>query len=242
VRPFLRKGPLLILLIAAFGCTPPDVPLGAPDGWNEHADRWWKVDADTAMVFRDLSSFDAMGYPLTDVVYGRGQATYQEQVLNAVKDKLFRMYQNEPHVVDSLFNQHARDRVLRGTTQSRSADAARELGAEVYKVLVRHFRQPYPKYKLASPKAARRDPELVPVIYPDSLRNQGIGGKVNLQIYLNPDGEPLAIKRLNTIHPLLDNFAMQATTQMRWHPVYLHGEPIYGWAFFNVIFKAPMAS
>jgi hypothetical protein len=58
-----------------------------------------------------------------------------------------------------------------------------------------------------------------------------------MQLYLNPEGRALAVRRFNSIHPFLDDMAMKTVTRMQWHPVYLHGEPIYGWALFNINFK-----
>ena len=182
-----------------------------------------------------------MGVEQESYVFGQGVEITKKQLVNAVRNRMFRMFQNEPHVVDSLFNQHIRPRIMEADYGGDFEEETKTFAKDAYIRLNRHFRQPRPRLKLGTEEQARYNTELIPLPYPDSLFNEGIAGKVGLQLYLNPEGEPLAIEVLEPVHPTLDAIAMQAAVRQRWHPVYLHGEAIHGWALYNISFKAPSA-
>jgi TonB family protein len=103
---------------------------------------------------------------------------------------------------------------------------------QAYKLLGRHFREPRTRLELGTD---------VPVLYPDSLRAQGVEGAVSLQVYLNDEGEPLTLELIEGVHPVLDQIAMEATTQMRWIPAYVlekrDWKAIPAWARFRITFS-----
>jgi len=56
----------------------------------------------------------------------------------------------------------------------------------------------------------------IPMSYPDSLFDQGIGGRVYMQVRIDTAGEPQALKIVDGVHPVLDGIAQRAATKMRW--------------------------
>ncbi|MDQ6960374.1 MAG: energy transducer TonB, partial [Mariprofundaceae bacterium] len=79
--------------------------------------------------------------------------------------------------------------------------------------------------------------------FPDSLRNTNVSGVVFLQIHISAEGEPVAIEKLNGVHPVLDRIAMRAMTKMRWQPAYVvkgsKSPPVASWARYRVRFASP---
>lgn len=217
----------------------PDVALGPPEGWTGQAGLWWQAGTDTTVAFRNVGDFEAMGSPLEDVVYGRGTATTRQQLVNGVKREFMPMFQSNPELVDSLFTTMGRPKIMRATLKTDLNAQVDELSKDIFRSITRHYQQPRTLKKLGSFDQAKIDKDIVPISQPDSLKAQGVYGRVQMQVYLNPEGEPLAVKVLDPVHPVLDDLAQKAATQMRWRPAYLRGKGVYGWALFNVNFQAP---
>jgi TonB family protein len=152
-------------------------------------------------------------------------------VVEGVKRGLLRLYRNQPEVIDSLFERVVVPRIERAELTADTRSDIDRITQDGYRALNNNFQEP---------RATRRLGEDVQVVYPDSLREQGIGGRVRMQVYLNDDGEPVAIQLLDGVHPVLDQIAMQATTEMRWRPAYVMHRgrwvELPSWARFNINF------
>jgi TonB family protein len=228
LRLGLAISALAITLVASGCSTGPAYSEGPPDGWVGEGDRWWKDGIDTAHAFRDLESIESMGKR------GAGAATVGGRgvIVEGVQRGLVRLYRNEPEVIDSLFRRVVVPRIENAElTPDTRADIER-LTQESYRALSNNFQEP---------RAAKRLGEDIRVTYPDSLRKAGIGGAVRMQVHVDADGEPVAIALIESVHPVLDQIAMQATTEMRWRPAYLMRRgrwfEVPSWARFNVTFS-----
>lgn len=62
--------------------------------------------------------------------------------------------------------------------------------------------------------------------YPDELRRQGIEGHVELQVGIDPEGNVGGVRILKSVHPYLDNSAVQALKQWKFEPVRQNGVPV----------------
>lgn len=159
-----------------------------------------------------------------------------EQLGFAVKQELIPLFRNHPRIMDSLFAEHVQPIVEKRLQQSRvilgsAGKVAEELKKESYQTISKRFREPRTTKKLG---------EDVPVPYPDSLRQADIGGKVEMQVYLNEEGAPQAVKLIEGVDPTLNDIAMQAATQMDWAPAYVlqddQWETVPSWTRFSVVF------
>lgn len=109
------------------GCSESN-PSEPPEGWVTEGDRWWDADADTAGVFRDLSSIDAMDIQRAESDYGR-----------YVQDRLEPLYVSNPDVLDSLYGAVVAPAIEEANREGRDATSVvEELKRETYKL----FRQP----------------------------------------------------------------------------------------------------
>lgn len=206
----------------------------APEGWESSDNKWWKPGVDTSLAFRDLETLMAMGVEGAEIVYGSGagaRESFQSQLERAVKQSLIQIIRNEPEVVDSLLEHVVMPKV---TVTGNDVDAmVSKYQREGYRSLARHFREPREKVRVG---------EDIPLVYPDSLRDAGIGGVVNMQLYLDTDGVPQAIWTTTPVHPVLDALAMHATIQAQWQPAYLlkggKSDPIPAWVRFRIRFSS----
>lgn len=206
----------------------------SPEGWQAAEGRWWQEDVDTARAFRALDSLEAMGVVEGEQVFAASPGELSgEQLIRAVKETLLPLYRHEPEVVDSLFESHVTSDLEGASVSGDTESEIKALQKESYDTIRKYFREP------------RRATELgedVPVAYPDTLRNQ-VGGSVAMQVYLNGDGEPVAVKLLESVHPTLDALAMNAATRMRWEPASVAADggraEIPSWVYFNVNFRQP---
>lgn len=238
-------GVVLGLIIWGTGCGPGFTP-GPPDGWvsngaEEQALRWWQAGVDTAGVFRNLETLPGMGIAEPTQTYAANQqlarrtGQLEEEFANAVKRSLIRLYRNEPEAVDSLFEAYVVPKIEQTDLQSGAElrGQVEEFKRTGYETIRKYFREARTILSLG---------EDVPVIYPDSLRAKGVGGEVRMQAYIDDEGTPQAVELLESVHPVLDNLAMTATTQMRWQPAYLLNKgqwrPIPSWVRFRVRFNA----
>lgn len=62
--------------------------------------------------------------------------------------------------------------------------------------------------------------------YPDELRRQGIEGQVELQVGIDEEGNVGGVRILKSLHPYLDNSAVQALKQWKYEPVLRNGAPV----------------
>lgn len=197
---------------------------GPPAGWEHTDGRWWNPDVDTARAFRDLSSLEAMGAAAEE---GDEVDAYLE---GRVRSELRPLFRNNPDVVDSLFDEHVVP-LIAEADDGDVDEQVQEIKNEGYQALRNHYREPRPALQLG---------EDVPLTFPDSLRQQGIGGRVRMQVYLDEDGEPQAIRLLESVHPVLDEKAMTAASQMRWEPAGVRSggewEYIPSWTRYTINF------
>ena len=187
----LSTVPCLLLLAACGG----GGDLGPPAGWTGDGDaRWWRAGADTTGVFRNLETLEVMGMQMYEDV----------DLAPSVQQRMIELYRTNPALVDSLFAEVALPIIERGAEGAGDRTAQRErLVTEVNTAMARVYRQP-----LVDPSSA---PELV---YPDSRRQAGVGGRVVLQVYIDAAGDPVAIETVEGVHPTLDALTMRAATGM----------------------------
>jgi hypothetical protein len=206
--------------------------MGPPSGWNTADGRWWQGDVDTTMAFRDLSSLATMGVEEKKTYQASLEGINRDQFGRAVKQELVPIYRHGPQTLDSLFKQYVQPMIEEATLSGDAREKVNEYRSRGVKALREHFREPRTKLTLGQD---------VPIIYPDSLRNAETSGRVEMQIYMNAEGEPLAIRKVRSVHPTLDAIAMNAATRMRWQPAYLlkDGEwvPQACWTQFTVNFS-----
>ncbi|QXD14946.1 energy transducer TonB [Rhodocaloribacter litoris] len=232
-----------LVLLGWFGCaTPEEAPpeLGPPAGWQATDGRWWREGIDTTVAFRRLDTLEEMGIASRAPVYAGGAALagrpdlIRQQLAQAVRQSLVRLYRNQPAVIDSLFEQYVVPRIMKASVQGDPRELVEQYKREGYKVIRRHFLEP---------RAVRRLGEDIVVPYPDSLREKRVGGVVRMQVYIDASGEPAAVELLEGVHPVLDRIALRAVTEMRWQPAYLlrggKSDPIPSWTRFNLTFSAP---
>lgn len=212
-----------VLVLAAFlvvlaGCGDAAPDLAPPAGWEaDGLDRWWQEGVDTAAAFRDLETFEAMALgqrPDGKRDEGPAHRNIQQQLLP--------LYRNHPEVVDSLFTEIAVPMIDEGAQDEDRDALVRQINRALNAVFV--YPRPDPNSEVA-------------IAYPDSLRAAGISGGVRMQVYLDENGEPLAIKRIEAVHPTLDAIAMRATTEKRWRPATLGGEPVRSWVRSTISFN-----
>jgi len=214
----LRLSAFLFALIILAGCaSEPD--LGPPPGWTAEDGRWWQEGVDTTVAFRDLETFEAMA--LSERPDGKRE---EGPAHRNVQQEFIALYRNAPETVDSLFTEIAVPMI-----DERAQDEDRDaLVRDINRELNRVFFYPRP--------APDQDVEIA---YPDSLRQAGIGGDVKMQVYLSDEGEPLAIKLVDSVHPTLDAIAMRATTQKMWIPAASRGETMRSWVRSVLSFRLP---
>jgi len=230
---------LVLLVSTGLACqeSPPYL-LGPPDGWEAEGSKWWRVDADTSGHFSDLETLASMRVKdatitlaASDLLVGQREVA-EAQFARALKESLIALFRHEPQVVDSLFERYVRPKLSEVEFQSNTRELLKRHKKQGYRSIARHFREPRPSVKLG------RD---VPVIYPDSLRNRGVSGSVGIQVRLNAEGEPTSLWLTRPVHPILDDIALKATTQVRWQPAYLlrtgKARPLASWVRFGVRFK-----
>lgn len=234
---------LILMCCVAFlmaGCSG-ERPTGPPSGWQAADGRWWKGDIDTARAFQDMESLEDMQVDRPEEVYSGGGLAPQQgaataQLTRAVQEELLAFYRKKPEAIDSLFSGYVQpmiaEEVQSGAVDRNDVeDEVERLRDEGYRTLREHFRGAQSRLELGSD---------VPVHYPDSLRSQGVGGRVEMQVRINAEGEPVAVRLLEGVHPVLDDSAMRAATQMRWEPAYLlegnSWEPTSSWVRYTVSF------
>lgn len=222
---------LLLVFLAPLvmsGCaSEPQTMTEPPEGWQADDLRWWRAGVDTSRAFRPMETFDDMGVPHSNeriIVSGRNQITrtmLEAQMMNRVKDEFIELYRNNPEVVDSLYLAFIGPIIEKETiTDANFIDKRDDIKRRGYRVISRRFRAPQDVSVLGQD---------VPVVIPDSLAANGVSGTVRIQVYLNAEGTPQAVRVLDGVHPLLDRILLNAVTRMEFLPAYLDGEPVDGW-------------
>ncbi len=229
---------ITLLLIISSGCTSESsFTYGPPAEWEGVEATWWKASQDTTGLFRDLETLESMKVTGTENIYLANASMTRvsdarEQFARAVKRSLIRMYRNEPAIVDSLFEKFLTPKISEVKFTNDPVKDVEKFKKTSYKLLLRHFREPRTRLELGSD---------IKVVYPDSLRKQGIQGSVKLQVYLDDEGNPLTVELIEGVHPVLDQLALVATTKMRWLPAYVERKrdwhPIPSWTRFRITFK-----
>ncbi len=157
-----------------------------------------------------------------------------EVLVQAVRRSLTPLFRVQPEIVDSLFNRHIAPELAQASISGDLEAEIDRLRQESYRKLQRYFREPRPITRLG---------EDVPIVYPDSLIEKGVAGTVEMQVYLDAEGQPQAIMLLKSVHPVLDRLAMQATAQMRWQPAYVRRGnewvAVPSWVRFNIRYRIP---
>ena len=205
---------LVVGLIVAVAACDREPDLSPPEGWETDGDaRWWRSDVDTSIAFRNLESFEDMG--LSEREDGLRE---ESAAVRNVQRRLLPLYRNHPEVVDSVFAETAVPMIEREATTGPDTEERDELVRRVNRRVHRLF---FP----AQPRPRQYDP----IVRPDSLREAGVSGTIALQLYLDEQGRPLAIERLEGVHPTMDALVMRNYADRTWQPAHLSGEPIASW-------------
>jgi len=72
--------------------------------------------------------------------------------------------------------------------------------------------------------------------YPDIARQAGIEGKIILKLLVDTDGAVLKVQLLKSLHPALDDAAVQAARQWKFTPAKQRDKPVRVWVSFPVDF------
>ena len=171
-----------------------------PEGWEDLGDgRWIRTGADTTGAFRDLSSVAAIG--VVD--------STDSEVIRYAKEELLYLYRTSPEIVDSLFQAEAVPLLDRSYSNANFQDEVNTALNDVKKALlgdgtdVSTYRQ----------STALPGSSTAPAVYPDSLKNAGVTGRVAVQTYVNADKQPVAVQVVESVNPTLDALVMrQAAT------------------------------
>ena len=219
----------LVVLLAACEDEPDDQP---PADWETDGDRWWHTEVDTSEVYRDVETLEVMLVDYEEPpAHTEGSPLTPDQFAHGLRTELKPMYRHNPDVVDSLFAEHVmQDLEDEDEFAEHEIDEQR---VDAYEELREHFREPEVRTELGSD---------VHISYPDTLEGNP-EGRVAMQVYLDEEGVPRALRLNESLEPTLDRIAMRAATQMRWEPAYINRdgewEPIPSWTEFNVNFQAP---
>ena len=209
------------LALGAVGCGGgQQIETGPPEGWQADGGRWWTPGTDTTQAFRDLTSVTTMGVAGSAPPPTSSSDATEEQMTLAAKNGLEKLYRKAPETVDSLFSAHVAPEV---DTLSREGDVKGRM-----ETFVKETHERLTNNYFHAPTQTRTLGKDIPMSYPDSLFDQGIGGRVYMQVRIDTAGEPQALKIVDGVHPVLDGIAQRAATKMRWDPARVK-EGDYGW-------------
>lgn len=181
----------LPLLFAALGfafaaCGESGPPATPPEGWvAASSDRWYVPGTDTSAAFRDLSTLEAMGV-----------ARDESEFVRWVQEKMTDIYRTDPETVDSVFAAEFLDDVQAGVP------AGGDYGAQADALVNRIKTDFFQRYN-----ASRYDPADEPLVVPDSL--QGVSGRIAVQVYVDRDNQPTAIRLVEGTGTALDQIFMR---------------------------------
>ncbi|MEM8598938.1 MAG: energy transducer TonB [Bacteroidota bacterium] len=219
-----------LVVLAACGGVGSD-PLTPPAGWASNGPdaplaAWWHADVDTASAFRDLSTLETMG-----IAEGAGLvAQVKRGRLDGADEAnpdggLIGLFRNNPEAVDSVFNAVGVPLIR----EASSVADVRSLRTDVYRRVAQDYRKSGPLGQI--------DPSLV--IYPDSLRQNGVEGSVTMQVHVNPQGEAVAAKVLEPAHPTLDRLALNVAANRRYNPATAGQDSVASWLRISIPYYVP---
>lgn len=198
----------------------------------------WSPDVDTADVFLNTSSLQTMGVLDGEITLSAGSIS-QEQFQMAVKRSLSELYQSNPMIVDSLFEEYAAsilqdadlgsDAVQDGEVKQKLLDKFRK---KAFQAIDEHYEQP------------KMQQGITGLPYPDSLRTEENSGRVEVQLHINASGEVDAVEVIEGTHPVLNAIIMRAAAlETTWNPAYVtegqNQTPYPGWGRLSTNFPAP---
>jgi hypothetical protein len=179
--------PALLLgsaLLAACGDSGPSA--APPEGWIAASPtRWYAPGADTTAAFRDLSTLEAMGVARDDT-----------ELVRWTQEKLTQLYRTDPETVDSVFAADYLDELRAGLPSGDGYGPAAEAMVERIKT---EFYQRY--------NASVYQPSETQFAIPDSLA--GADGVITVQVYVNRDNVPTAVKLVEGTGTALDQMMMR---------------------------------
>ncbi len=182
---------LAVLVLAAVAtlaaCSEPAGPPSTPpEGWTAEGDRWWVPGIDTSAAFRELATLDTMGVVQAD----------DPELIRWFQERLTEFYRTNPEIVDSVFRAQfvpvIEEQVPPGDDYATAAEG-------VLRQIKNDFYQRY--------NATRVQPPTDPLALPTDL--QGTGGQVTVQVYVNPDKQPVAVELVEGTGTALDQIAMR---------------------------------
>lgn len=230
---------VLVLAFLSLHCTSESGALPTPpDGWVGAEGKWWQEGIDTSLAFRDMETLRSMGLYEEEVLaanasVARRSGLAKERLTVAVKQSLLPLFRNDPERIDSLFTLFVEPKIDGADLSQNLGDLAASFKKKGYDALRNHYREPRKALELGTD---------VPLVYPDSLKKQNVGGKVTMQVRLNNEGKPVAIGLLEPVHPVLDALAMEATTKMEWRPAYYmqngRWKEAPAWIRFSITFRS----
>ena len=180
----------LLALVAAVtfsACGESGPPATPPEGWvAADPTRWYVPGTDTSAAFRDLSTIEAMGVVRED----------EGELVRWVQERMTDLYRTAPEVVDSVFAAEYLDEVRAGVPDGG------DYGTEAAGLLNRVKRDFFSRYN-----GSRYTPSAEPLVVPDSL--VGTPGRAVVQVYVDENSEPVAVKLTEGTGTALDQLFMR---------------------------------
>lgn len=216
--------PILVLLavVTLAACSEPGPPAEPPEGWTAASPtRWYVPGTDTTAAFRDLSTLDSMGV-----------ARDESEFVRWVQEKMTDIYRTDPETVDSVFAAEFLDDVQAGVPEGDDYGAAADALVNQIKT---DFFQRY--------NASRYQPSAEALVVPDSLA--GVSGRVEAQVYVDPDNQPVAIRLVEGTGTALDQLFMRRVLSGTFTDAWVRptagrvgGVEIYNWVHVQSDFGA----
>ncbi len=201
-----------VAAVALAACSESGPPATPPDGWVAEGDQWWVPGTDTSAAFRDLSTLEAMDVARDESEFVRW---FQEQMTD--------LYRTNPEVVDSVFGAEFLPTIEAGVPAGDDYAAAADGMVNQVK---NDFFQRY--------NAARYSPPAEPLAIPADLADAS--GQVTVQVYVNPEKEPVAVELLEGTGTALDQIAMRRAIESTFTDAWVRetagrsaGTNIYNW-------------
>lgn len=176
--------------LALTACAEPGPPATPPEGWTAEGDRWWIPGTDTSAAFRDLETIAAMDVVRED----------EPEFVRWFQEEMTELYRTNPEVVDSVFGAQFIEEVRAGLPQGDDY-------AEASTGLVRRVQTDF--YQRYNP--AQVVPGAEPLAVPEELSD--VSGRVVVQVYVNPEKEPVAVKLVEGTGTALDQMAMRRAVE-----------------------------
>lgn len=176
--------------VALSACTESGPPATPPEGWVAEGGRWWVPGTDTSAAFRDLETIAAMDVVRED----------EPEFVRWFQEEMTELYRTNPEVVDSVFGAQFLEEVRAGLPEGDDY-------AEASTGLVRRVQTEF--YQRYNP--AQVVPGAEPLSVPADLGD--VSGRVVLQVYVNPEKEPVAVELVEGTGTALDQMAMRRAVE-----------------------------